>query len=61
MPFETFFRWVEGQGHKGHIKSKWSYIGLVPAIICIFMHGFQKNFAVVVLEEVKCYLKHFFR
>ena len=22
MPFETFFRWVEGQGHRGQIKVK---------------------------------------
>ena len=27
------------------LKSKWSYIELVRAITCIFIHGFQNNFA----------------
>ena len=45
MPFETFFfREVEVQGHRGQ-RSKWSYIELVLAITCIFIHGFQNNYA----------------
>ena len=39
-----FFREVEGQDHRGQ-RSKWSYIELVRAITCTFMHGFQNNFA----------------
>ena len=39
--------------------SKWSYIEFVRALTCTFVHGFQNNFAVIVLEE-KCYLKSFF-
>ena len=42
---QFFFRLVEGQGHRGQIKVKWSYIELVRAITCTFMHGFQNNFA----------------
>ena len=37
-----------------------TYIELVRAITCIFMHGFQKQYCtVVVLEEEKCHLKFF--
>ena len=35
MPFETFFRLVEGQGHMGQIE----------VITGTFMHGLQNNFA----------------
>ena len=46
MPFETFFSGrlkVKITGVKS--RSKWSYIELVRAITCTFMHGFQNNFA----------------
>ena len=39
------FREVEGQGHRDQIKVKWSYIDIVRAITCTFLHGFQNNFA----------------
>ena len=41
------FREVEGQSHRGQIRSKWSYtcIELVRAITCTFMYGFQNSFA----------------
>ena len=46
MPFETFFSSrlkIKVTGVKQ--RSKWSYIELVRAITCTFMHGFQNNFA----------------
>ena len=46
MPFETFFSVrlkVKGTGVKK--RSNWSYIELVRAITCTFLHGFQNNFA----------------
>ena len=40
-------------------KRSYTCIELVRAITCTFMHGFQNNFAVTVLEEEKCHFKHF--
>ena len=45
MPFEIFFSgrlMVKVTGVK--YWCKWSYIELVRAITCTFMHGFQNNF-----------------
>ena len=43
MPFEIFFSArLKVKVIGGQIKAKWSYIELVRAIICTFMHGFQK-------------------
>ena len=46
MPFETFFTGRLKVNVTGVKKtSKWSYIELLQAITCTFMHGFQNNFA----------------
>ena len=53
MPFETFYKLVEGQGSRGQINVKWSYIELVRAITCTFMHGFQNNFIQLLPSRTK--------
>ena len=46
MPFETYFQVDLGSRSQGSNKGQnRSYIELVRAITCTFMHGFQNNFA----------------
>ena len=45
MPFETFLGSLRVKVTGVKKRSKWSYIELVRAITCTFMHGFQNNFA----------------
>ena len=46
MPFETFLGRLKVKVTGVKLRSKWSYtfIELVRAITCTFMHGFQNNF-----------------
>ena len=45
MPFETFLGRLKVKVTGVKKRSKWSYIELVRAITCTFMHGCQNNFA----------------
>ena len=45
MPFETFLGMLKVKVTGVKKGPKWSYIELVRAITCTFMHGFQNNFA----------------
>ena len=42
MPFETFLGRLKVKVAGVKYRSKWSYVELVRAITCTFMHGFQK-------------------
>ena len=62
MPFEKKFGRLKVKVTGVKQRSIWSYIELVWAITCTFMHGFQNNYEYFfVLEEEECHLKHFFR
>ena len=51
MPFETFLGRLKVKVTGVKSRSKWSYIELVRAIICTFVHGFQTQFCTVVVLE----------
>ena len=58
MPFETFLGELKVKVTGVKQRSKWSYIVLVRAITCTFMHGFQKLFCTIVAHQKK---KKYFR
>ena len=61
VPFETFFKQVEGQGHRGQIKVKMVINRAFPGHTLYIYAWISKQFCTfVVFEKEKCHSKHVF-